>query len=180
MEGNFDVMALDTFKLGLPTDHGLRTSLSGKPVTSMCQLMDRIEKYKRVEEDQQQGKGKEKVIPQERRDFRSDRFSGSKPQRDFSATGSTNPQTVNTVFKEPRMMTRMFEPQLGRNIKIYIDDMVVKSKIVVEHVKDLESTFEVLREYKLCLNASKCSFGMGSGKFLGYMVTHRGIEVNPD
>nr|POF23509.1 hypothetical protein CFP56_40083 [Quercus suber] len=63
MEGNFDVMALDTFKLGLPTDHGLRTSLSGKPVTSMRQLMDRIEKYKRVEEDQQQGKGKEKVIP---------------------------------------------------------------------------------------------------------------------
>nr|XP_023884968.1 uncharacterized protein LOC111997137 [Quercus suber] len=101
MEGNFDVMALDTFKLSLPTDHGLRTSLSGKLVTSMRQLMDRIEKYKRVEEDQQQGKGKEKVIPQERRDFRSDRLSGSKPQRDFSATGSTNPQTVNTIFKEP-------------------------------------------------------------------------------
>nr|XP_023916936.1 uncharacterized protein LOC112028471 [Quercus suber] len=79
-----------------------------------------------------------------------------------------------------RMMTRMFEPQLGRNIEIYIDDMVVKSKIVAEHVKDLESTFEVLREYKLRLNASKCSFGMGSGKFLGYMVTHRGIEVNSD
>nr|XP_023922817.1 uncharacterized protein LOC112034241 [Quercus suber] len=100
MEGNFDAMALDTFKLGLPTDHDLRTSFSGKPVTSMRQLMDRIEKYKRVEEDQQQGKGKEKIIPQERRDFKSDRFSGSKPRRDFSATGSTNPQTVNIVFKE--------------------------------------------------------------------------------
>nr|XP_023893086.1 uncharacterized protein LOC112005069 [Quercus suber] len=94
-------MAFDTFKLGLPTDHGLRTSLSGRPVTSMHQLMDCIEKYKRVEEDRQQGKGKEKVIPQEKRDFRSDRFSGSKLQRDFSTTGSTNPQTVNTVFKEP-------------------------------------------------------------------------------
>nr|XP_023908556.1 uncharacterized protein LOC112020225 [Quercus suber] len=101
MDGNFDAMALDTFKLGLPTDHGLRTSSSGKPVTSMHQLRDRIEKYKRVKEDQQQGKGKEKVIPQERRDFRSDRYSGSKPRRDFSATGSTNPQAVNTVFKEP-------------------------------------------------------------------------------
>nr|XP_023929803.1 uncharacterized protein LOC112041134 [Quercus suber] len=101
MEGNFDVMALDTFKLGLPTDHGLRTSLSGKPVTSMRQLMDRIEKYKRVEEDQQQGKGKEKVIPQERRDFRLDRLNGSKPRRDFSTTAATNPQTVNTVFKKP-------------------------------------------------------------------------------
>ncbi|XP_065623626.1 uncharacterized protein LOC136064986 [Quercus suber] len=63
MEGNFDAMALDTFKLSLPTDHGLRTSLSGKPVTNMCQLIDRIEKYKRVEKNQQQGKAKDKVIP---------------------------------------------------------------------------------------------------------------------
>lgn len=51
MEGNFDAIALDTFKLGLPIDHGLRTSLSGKPVINMRQLMGRIEKYKRVEED---------------------------------------------------------------------------------------------------------------------------------
>nr|XP_023893149.1 uncharacterized protein LOC112005128 [Quercus suber] len=101
MEGNFDVMALDTFKLGLPIDHGLRTSLSGKLVTSMRQLMDCIEIYKRVEEDQQQGKGKEKVIPQERRDFRSNRLGDSKPRRDFFATGATSPQTVNTIFKEP-------------------------------------------------------------------------------
>ncbi|XP_065633577.1 uncharacterized protein LOC136069222 [Quercus suber] len=79
-----------------------------------------------------------------------------------------------------RMMTRIFEPQLGRNIEIYIDDMMVKRKVVAEHVKDLESTFEVLRKYKLRLNTSKCSFGVGSGKFLGYMVTHRRIEVNPD
>jgi len=58
--------------------------------------------------------------------------------------------------------------------------MVVKSKVVFEHVKDLESIFEILRKHRLHLNASKCSFGVGSGKFLGYMVTHRGIEVNPD
>ncbi|XP_065616716.1 uncharacterized protein LOC136062050 [Quercus suber] len=102
MEGNFDAMALETFKLGLPTDHGLRTSLFGKPVTSIRQLMDRIEKYKRVEEDQQQGKGKEKVIPLEMRDFRSDRYTSSKPRRDFPAqAGTANPQTVNTVFRDP-------------------------------------------------------------------------------
>ena len=47
-------------------------------------------------------------------------------------------------------------------------------------VEDLTNIFEILREYKLRLNASKCSFGVGSGKFLGYMVTHRGIKVNPD
>lgn len=90
IEGNFDVMALDTFKLGLPTDHGLRTSLSGKPVTNMRQLMDRIEKYKRVEEDQQQGKGKDKVILQDRKDFRSDRYNNNKPRRDFCWTVGVN------------------------------------------------------------------------------------------
>ena len=79
-----------------------------------------------------------------------------------------------------RMITKMFESQLGKNVEVYIDDMVVKSKLVSEHVEDLTSIFEILREHKLCLNASKCSFGVGSGKFLGYMVTHRGIEVNPD
>ena len=79
-----------------------------------------------------------------------------------------------------RMMTRMFEPQLSKNIKIYVDDMVVKSKMVSEHLGDLGSTFNVLRKHKLRLNTSKCSFGVGSGKFLGYMVTYRGIEVNPN
>ena len=79
-----------------------------------------------------------------------------------------------------RMMTRVFEPQLGKNIEIYIDDMVVKSKVVSKHLGDLDSTFNVLKKHKLCLNASKCFFGMGSGKFLGYMVTHRRIEVNLD
>ena len=74
----------------------------------------------------------------------------------------------------------MFEPQLGKSIEVYINDMVVKSKMVSEHVGDLGNIFEILRKHKLCLNASKCSFGVGSGKFLGYMVTHRGIEVNPN
>ena len=74
----------------------------------------------------------------------------------------------------------MFEPQLGKSIEVYINDMVVKSKMVSEHVGDLGNIFEILKKHKLCLNASKCSFGVGSGKFLGYMVTHRGIEVNPN
>ena len=76
-----------------------------------------------------------------------------------------------------RMMTRMFELHLGKSIEVYIDNMVVKSKIVSEHVGDLEAIFDFLRRHKLRLNASKCSFGVGSGKFLGYMITHRGIEV---
>ena len=79
-----------------------------------------------------------------------------------------------------RMMTRMFELQLGKNIKIYVDDMVVKSKMVTEHLGDHGDIFDVLRRHKLRLNTSKCSFGVGSSKFLGYMVTHKGIEVNPN
>ena len=58
--------------------------------------------------------------------------------------------------------------------------MVVKSKLESEHVIDLRDIFEILRRHKLCLSALKCSFGVGSGKFLGYMVTHHGIKVNPD
>ena len=77
-----------------------------------------------------------------------------------------------------RMMTKMFEPQFGKSIEIYIDDMVVKSKVVSEHMEDLTNIFEILREHKLHLNAIKCSFEVGLGMFLGYMVTHRGIEVN--
>ena len=86
----------------------------------------------------------------------------------------------NTGATYQRIMTRMFEPQLGKSIKVYIDDMVVKSKVMFEHVRDLRHIFEILRRHKLRLNVSKCSFGVGSGKFLGYMVNHRGIEVSPD
>ena len=79
-----------------------------------------------------------------------------------------------------RMMTRMFEPQLGKNIEAYIDDMVVKSKVETEHIDDLRNIFEILRKHKLHLNVAKCSFGVDSNKFLGYMVTHRGIKVDTD
>ena len=58
--------------------------------------------------------------------------------------------------------------------------MVVKSKAESKHVNDLGNIFAILRKHKMRLNASKCSFGVRLGKFLGYMVTHRRIEVNPD
>ena len=70
--------------------------------------MDQIDKYKRVEEDQLQGKGKEKVIPQEMRDFRSDRYNSNRSRRDFvSQSGVTNAQIVSTVLREP--VHRMLE-----------------------------------------------------------------------
>ena len=72
-------------------------------VTSLRQLMDWIDKYKRVKEDQQLGKGKANVVSQERRDFRSDRFNNNNwPRRDFAGqSGSANAQAVNAVFRDP-------------------------------------------------------------------------------
>ena len=99
MDGNFDDVAINTFKNSLLTEHGLRKSLIGKPAISVHQLMGRIDKYKRVEEDQLQGKGKEKVILQEMRDFRSDRYNSNCPRRDFAGQSeTTNAQAVNAVF----------------------------------------------------------------------------------
>ena len=84
IDGDFDDVAIKTFKVGLPAEHGLRKSLTGKPITSVCKLQDLIDKYKRVEEDQQQGKKKAKFIPQERRDFRLDRYNNNRPRRDYA------------------------------------------------------------------------------------------------
>ena len=99
---NFNDIAISTFKSGLPTEHDLRKSLTGKPVTSVWQLIDRIDKYKKVENDQLQGKGKEKVIPQKGRDFRLDRYNSNSPMRDFAGQyGSTNTRKVNIIFREP-------------------------------------------------------------------------------
>ena len=102
IDGDFDDIAIKTFKVGLPSEHGLRKSLTSKLVTSLLQLMGRVDKYKRIEDDQQQGKGTAEVIPQEMRDFRSDRYNNNRPRRDYAGqSGSTNNQMVNAVFREP-------------------------------------------------------------------------------
>ena len=99
--GDFDDVAISTFKLGLPVEHGLRKSLTGKPVNGIRQFMDQIDKYKRVEEDQQQGKGKGKVIPQEMRDFKSNHYNNNRPRRDFAGQFEpAAPQVVNAMFRE--------------------------------------------------------------------------------
>jgi len=78
-----------------------------------------------------------------------------------------------------RMVTKMFEPLLGRTMEAYINDMVVKSKDEKDHLRDLDEMFQILKKNKLRLNASKCAFGVGSGKFLGFLVTNRGIDADP-
>ena len=102
IDGSYDDVAISTFKDGLPAEYDLRKSLTGKPVTSVRLLMDRIDKHRRIEEDQLQGKGNVKVIPQERRDSRSDRIQNNRPRRDFAGqSGSANTQAVDAVFREP-------------------------------------------------------------------------------
>ena len=102
IDGSYDDVAISTFKAGLPTEHDLRKSFIGKPVTSVCLLMDMIDKYMRIEEDQLQGKGKAKLIPQEMRDSRSNRTQNNRPRRDFAGqSGFANMQAVNVVFREP-------------------------------------------------------------------------------
>ena len=74
----------------------------------------------------------------------------------------------------------MFADYLGDTMEVYIDDMLVKSLLAEQHLDHLRQAFEVLQKYGMKLNPTKCSFGVAAGKFLGYMVTQRGIEANPD
>ncbi|XP_075658773.1 uncharacterized protein LOC142628594 [Castanea sativa] len=79
-----------------------------------------------------------------------------------------------------RLMNRMFAHQIGRNVEVYVDDMLIKSVREDDHLNDLRETFEMLRLYNMKLNPRKCMFRVTTGKFLGFMVIQRDIEVSPD
>ena len=74
----------------------------------------------------------------------------------------------------------MFNQQIDRNMEVYVDNMLVKSKEELTHLDDLKEMFATLKKYQMRLNPSKCVFGVVSGKFLGFMVSQRGIEANPE
>ena len=86
----------------------------------------------------------------------------------------------NAGLTYQRLMNKMFAHQIGRNVQVYVDDMLVKSLRENNHLVDLQETFDTLRSYNMKLNPSKCVFGVTAGKFLGFMVSQRGIEVNPE
>ena len=79
-----------------------------------------------------------------------------------------------------RLVNQMFKKQIGRNVEVYVDDMLVKSREEEDHLDDLRETFNTFRQYNMKLNPSKCAFGVSSGKFLGFIVSQRGIEANPE
>ena len=78
-----------------------------------------------------------------------------------------------------RMVTKIFQPLIGKYMEVYIDDMLVKSKERPDHTRHLQETFKLLRRHNMKLNPLKCVLGASSGKFLGFMVTQMGVEVNP-
>ncbi|KAL0458277.1 UNVERIFIED_CONTAM: hypothetical protein Slati_0454900 [Sesamum latifolium] len=78
-----------------------------------------------------------------------------------------------------RLVDKIFQHQLGKNMEVYVDDMLVKSKEAHNHVEDLEETFVVLKKYRLKLNPRNCTFGVSGGRFLGFMVMQQGINANP-
>ena len=79
-----------------------------------------------------------------------------------------------------RAMVALFHDTMHREIEVYIDDMIAKSKIEEEHLVNLRRLFERLKKYQLRLNPAKCTFGVKSGKLLGFIVSHKGIEVDPE
>ncbi|XP_022014008.1 uncharacterized protein LOC110913490 [Helianthus annuus] len=79
-----------------------------------------------------------------------------------------------------RLMDKVFETQIGRNLEVYVDDLVIKSREEKQMLEDIEETFQRLREYNIKLNPKKCSFGVEEGKFLGVVVTRDGFKANPE
>ena len=79
-----------------------------------------------------------------------------------------------------RLVNKMFQKQIGTTMEVYIDDMLVKSTTAALHITHLSEAFQILRNYNMKLNPAKCAFGVSAGKFLGFIVNHRGIEANPD
>ena len=86
----------------------------------------------------------------------------------------------NTGSTYQKLMNKMFAHQIGRNIQVYVDDMLVKSIREDVHLDNLKETFDTLCSYNMKLNSSKCAFGMTTGKFLRFMVSQRGVKVNSD
>lgn len=78
-----------------------------------------------------------------------------------------------------RLMDKVFQDQIGKCMEVYVDDMVVRSRSVEEHLLNLEEVLSQVRKFGIRLNPLKCTFGVSVSKFLGFMLTSRGIEANP-
>ncbi|KAL2235897.1 UNVERIFIED_CONTAM: Retrovirus-related Pol polyprotein from transposon opus [Sesamum indicum] len=93
-------------------------------------------------------------------------------------------QEVNKLMKAgatyQRLVNKMFHELIGKTMEVFVDDMLVKSKRSEDHLEHLAQAFTIMRSYGMKLNPDKCTFGVGGGKFLGYMISEREIEANPE
>ncbi|KAJ9561447.1 hypothetical protein OSB04_006607 [Centaurea solstitialis] len=124
-----------------------------------------------------------KPIKQKRRKFAPERNKVINDEVDnLLKTGKIREANVVVVQKknEKWLVNMMFKEHLGRTMEVYIDDMLVKSERSIDHVDHLKQSFDILRQYKMKLNPTKCSFRVRAGKFLGYLVTQRGIKACPE
>ncbi|GJZ66513.1 reverse transcriptase domain-containing protein [Tanacetum coccineum] len=86
----------------------------------------------------------------------------------------------NTGATYQRLVDKAFQKQIGRNLEVYVDDLVIKSHTEEEIIRDVAETFKTLRQINMKLNPKKCTFGMQEGMFLGYKVNAEGVKVYQD
>ena len=87
-------------------------------------------------------------------------------------------KNVGATYK--RLVNKMFQKQIGTSMEVYIDYMLIKLVKAELHVNHLAEAFQVLKDYKMKLNPTKCAFGVSAGKFFGFIVNNRGIDANPN
>ncbi|GAA0159288.1 hypothetical protein LIER_16102 [Lithospermum erythrorhizon] len=123
-----------------------------------------------------------KPVKQKKRTFSEEKREAIRQRRErpFARRKVISSGLKNAGATHQRMVNNVFSNQIGRNMEIYVDDMLIKSREASDHEANIRESFENLLRYNLRLNLDKCVFGVTSGKFLGYMISQRGIEPNPD
>nr|KYP38666.1 Transposon Ty3-I Gag-Pol polyprotein [Cajanus cajan] len=102
------------------------------------------------------------------------------PHIDALVDGAAGHQRLSFLDAYSGLMDKIFRHQIGNCLEVYVDDMVIKSNSAANHLEDLHSIFDEVRRHSMRLNPAKCTFGVAGGKFLGFMLSKRGIEANPD
>jgi len=156
------------------TDLNKACSKDSYPLSTIVQLVDRVAGHQILSFlDAYSGYNQIHMHPQDREKttFRTDSNNFNYEVMSFGLK--------NAEATYQRLMDYVFHDMIGRNIEVYVDDIVVKSDSCEQHVSDLKEVFQALRKYRMRLNLDKCAFEVG-GKFLGFMLTHQGIEANPE
>ncbi|GJY60527.1 reverse transcriptase domain-containing protein [Tanacetum coccineum] len=176
-----------------PTPWGVDTLVSQTPVVFECRKEGKkqaVETPKEKEKHETAGPTEQSVIAKEVAEWLKAGIVRPMAEEDEEKTAFYTDQGTYCYTKMPfglkntgatyqRLVDDAFQSQVGRNMEVYVDDMVIKSKFEREMLADIAKTFDNLRRINMKLNPKKCSFGVTEGKFLGYMVTSEGIRANP-